>query len=37
VEAVGDRDQAAHEANLHDLEVKYADILSLDEVVQLLS
>lgn len=37
VEAVGDRDAEAHEANLKDLGIKYVDVLSLDETVQLLS
>jgi maleamate amidohydrolase len=30
-EAVGDRNPAAHEANLYDLDTKYADVVSLDE------
>jgi nicotinamidase-related amidase len=32
-EAVGDRNPAAHEANLYDLDTKYADVMSLDAVV----
>jgi len=32
-EAVGDRNAAAHEANLYDIDAKYGDVLSLDEVV----
>lgn len=32
-EAVGDRNPAAHEANLYDLDTKYADVVSLDEVL----
>ncbi len=32
-EAVGDRNPAAHEANLYDLDTKYADVASLDEVL----
>jgi maleamate amidohydrolase len=32
-EAVGDRNPAAHEANLYDIDAKYGDVLSLDEVV----
>ncbi len=32
----GDRDAPAHEANLHDLAAKYADVVSLDEALQLL-
>ena len=35
-EAVGDRNQAAHEANLFDMDAKYGDVLSLDEVLELL-
>ena len=35
-EAVGDRNSAAHEANLHDMNAKYADVLALDEVISLL-
>lgn len=37
VEAVGDRDADAHEANLKDLGIKYVDVLSLDDTIQLLS
>jgi maleamate amidohydrolase len=32
-EAVGDRNPAAHEANLYDIDTKYGDVVSLDEVV----
>ncbi len=32
-EAVGDRDQPAHEANLHDIDGKYGDVLALEEVL----
>jgi maleamate amidohydrolase len=32
-EAVGDRNPAAHEANLYDIDTKYGDIVPLDEVV----
>jgi nicotinamidase-related amidase len=32
-EAVGDRNQAAHEANLYDIDAKYGDVLPLDEVL----
>lgn len=32
-EAVGDRDVAAHEQSLFDLDAKYADVMSLDEVL----
>jgi len=35
-EAVGDRDPGPHEANLYDLQAKYADVLSEDEVVARL-
>ena len=32
-EAVGDRDPAAHEANLHDIDAKYGDVVSVEDVV----
>jgi nicotinamidase-related amidase len=32
-EAVGDRNPAAHEANLFDLNAKYADVLDLEQVL----
>jgi nicotinamidase-related amidase len=35
-EAVGDRNPAAHEANLYDLDTKYADVVSLDDVIAYL-
>ena len=35
-DACGDRDPPAHEANLHDLGAKYADIVTLDEAFKLL-
>lgn len=35
-EAVGDRDPDAHLANLKDLGIKYADVLSVDETLVLL-
>jgi nicotinamidase-related amidase len=35
-EAVGDRSSAAHEQSLFDLEQKYADVVSLDEVTAYL-
>lgn len=35
-EAVGDRAAAAHEANLYDLQVKYADVIPLAEAVAWL-
>ena len=36
-EAVGDRNLEAHEANLFDLDAKYADVVTLDELVELLA
>lgn len=36
IEAVGDRNATAHEANLHDLNAKYADVLSLEDTFNLL-
>ena len=35
-EACGDRDEQAHEANLYDLNAKYADVLSLKDTLALL-
>jgi len=35
-EAVGDRNPAAHEANLYDIDAKYGDVVPLDEVVEHL-
>ena len=35
-EAVGDRNRAAHEANLYDIDAKYGDVVSVDEVVEHL-
>ena len=35
-ECVGDRSASAHEANLSDLDAKYADVVSLEEVNQSL-
>lgn len=35
-EAVGDRNHAAHEANLYDLDTKYADVVSVDETIAYL-
>jgi len=32
-EAVGDRNPTAHEANLYDIDTKYGDVVSLDEVI----
>jgi len=36
-EAVGDRNQAAHEANLYDLDTKYADVVSVEDVLSELA
>jgi maleamate amidohydrolase len=35
-EAVGDRNPAAHEANLYDIDLKYGDVVSLDECLAAL-
>lgn len=35
-EAVADRNQQAHTANLHDMHAKYADVVSLDETLAVL-
>ena len=35
-EAVGDRMRAAHEQSLYDLHLKYADVVSVDEVLDYL-
>lgn len=35
-EAVGDRSSAAHEQSLFDLDAKYADVLSLAEVLSYM-
>ena len=35
-EAVGDRNQAAHEANLFDMDAKYGDVVSLEETLDYL-
>jgi nicotinamidase-related amidase len=35
-EAVGDRNPAAHEASLYDIDAKYGDVVSVDEVVAYL-
>jgi maleamate amidohydrolase len=32
-DAVGDRNPAAHEANLYDIDAKYGDVVSVDEAV----
>ena len=36
-EAVGDRNPAAHEANLYDLDAKYADVVSVEDVLGALT
>jgi nicotinamidase-related amidase len=36
-EAVGDRNPAAHEANLYDLDTKYADVVSVEDVLSGLA
>ncbi len=35
-EAVGDRNELAHAANLHDMHAKYAEVVSLEETVAAL-
>ena len=35
-EAVGDRNPAAHEANLYDIDTKYGDVVSLEEALAAL-
>jgi nicotinamidase-related amidase len=35
-EAVGDRNPAAHEANLYDVDAKYGDVVSVEEVTTYL-
>lgn len=35
-EAVGDRNPDAHEANLYDMDAKYADVVSVDEALKYL-
>ena len=35
-EAVGDRNQDAHKANLFDLDAKYADVQSVDQILKQL-
>jgi nicotinamidase-related amidase len=36
IEAVGDRNQEAHEANLFDLDAKYADVVSVVDIIAML-
>jgi nicotinamidase-related amidase len=35
-EAVGDRNPAAHDANLYDLDTKYADVVTVEETIAYL-
>lgn len=35
-EAVGDRNERAHEANLYDIDAKYGDVVSAEEVLEYL-
>jgi maleamate amidohydrolase len=35
-EAVGDRNPAAHEANLFDLNAKYADVMPVTDIISRL-
>jgi hypothetical protein len=35
-ECVGDRAQAPHEANLFDIQAKYADLVSVDDALAYL-
>lgn len=35
-EAVGDRNEQAHEANLYDVDAKYRDMVSVEEVLEYL-
>jgi maleamate amidohydrolase len=35
-EAVGDRNPRAHDASLYDIDAKYGDVISLDEVIDYL-
>jgi maleamate amidohydrolase len=36
-EAVGDRNPEAHAANLHDMNAKYADVVSLQAMLEMLN
>lgn len=36
-EAVGDRNAAAHEANLYDIDTKYGDVMPIDDVLAVLA
>ena len=35
-DAVGDRNPAAHESSLYDIDAKYGDVVSVDDVVEHL-
>ena len=35
-DAVGDRNPAAHEANLYDIDTKYGDVVTTDDVLAAL-
>lgn len=35
-DACGDRDRAAHDANLRDLDLKYADVVSAEQLMQMI-
>ena len=35
-EAVGDRNEQAHEANLYDIDAKYGDVVPVEEVLEYL-
>lgn len=35
-EAVGDRDRAAHAANLHDIDLKYGDVVAIEDALRVL-
>jgi nicotinamidase-related amidase len=35
-DAVGDRNEAAHEANLYDIDTKYGDVVTTDEVLDAI-
>jgi maleamate amidohydrolase len=35
-DAVGDRNAAAHEANLYDIDTKYGDVVTTDEILDTI-
>jgi maleamate amidohydrolase len=37
LQAVGDRNQNAHEANLHDMHAKYGDVMDMSEVLEYIN